>query len=127
MGTALTMTFAKPSPLKGFRAIFDSDLNREGTGDCAGQAEMNSLSNYPLNAPPRKLPDVLLKGFRVEGVRAADGGIVVLAEESSNWHRHWTAPVPESERGTLFAAVRLVPCCNWGGTQQQHIFAFQAE
>ncbi len=123
IGTTLTIKFARPSSVRRLRAVFDSDLNRKGTGDCAEGDEMNSLSNYPLNAQPRTPPAPLMRAFTVEGLRA-DGAVVTLAQVEDNWQRLWRMELPDNGE---FAAVRLIPRATWGNAATQHLFAFQAE
>ena len=68
-GDTITYTLGKDTPIQQIRLIFDSNLNRN---------YRNMPCNYPLEEKIIKLPQTLVKAYRIEGIRE-DGTKVELS------------------------------------------------
>lgn len=71
-GNRITLSFDTPEEIREIRLVFDSDLNRPYD---------NMPCNYPLHQPEYKLPQTLVKAYRIY----ADGKLI--AEETNNYQR----------------------------------------
>lgn len=122
------------SARKVFRAriVFDSNLNRlirkkklsakkvNGNGDPAATATREMRCCYPIDAEPKKVPESMVKAFRIEA-KDADGNWKVVYSETNNYQRLVKIPLDVE---TL--AVRLVPQSTWG-SDSVNIFAWEVE
>ncbi len=68
-GDSITYRFEKDTPVKQIRLVFDSHLNRD---------YRNMPCNYPLEEKIIKLPQTLIKEYRIEGI-SEDGAKIELA------------------------------------------------
>lgn len=109
--------FACPTPVSQVRLVFDSDLNRKGKGACAQYGEKNCLSNYPLNQPPRTVPETLTRAFRVEALDDRGQWQCVFAA-TDNTQRLVRIPLDVTTGG-----IRLLPLSTWGAASAR-LFAF---
>jgi len=109
--------FAQPTAVTQVRLVFDSNLNRKGKGACAKHAEKNCLSNYPLDQPPRTVPETLTRAFRLEALDG-QGQARGLAEVTDNHQRLVRVPLD-----TACSGLRLVPLATWGAPLAR-LFAF---
>lgn len=109
--------FEQPERLRLARLVFDSDLNRKGKGACAKHVEKNCLANYPLNQPPRTVPETLVRAFRLEALDG-QGQWQAVFETAGNHQRLVKVPLDVETR-----ALRLVPLSTWGAPTAR-LFAF---
>ena len=112
LGGSVAYAFDAPTPVAEARFVFDSDLNRLNESKC------NIRSNYAIKYERLKVPDTLVRDFRVE-TQAADGAWSTLAHVTDNHRRLVRIPV-----GTTVRAVRLVPERLWGDGPFCRLFAF---
>jgi hypothetical protein len=110
--------FAKPVALTEARMTFDSNLNRRGQGDCSDDKEMSILSNFPLDQPPRHVPETMVKAFHIE-IQDPDGQWREAAHMEDNHQRLVRLPLNGHAQ-----AVRLIPISTWGATTCK-LFAFE--
>jgi hypothetical protein len=86
-GDFVEYVLQEPAPVQEVRLVFDSDL--EGRHQ---RHELNMRSNYPLDEPEGKLPDTLVRAYRLIG--ETDGHReTVLAEDRNNCRRLVKIPV----------------------------------
>jgi len=109
--------FRRPEHVRLARITFDSDLNRKGKGACARHVEKNCLSNYPLNQPPRTVPETLTRAFRLEALDA-QGEWRPVFETDGNHQRLVRVPLDVHT-----CALRLVLLSTWGAPTAR-LFAF---
>jgi hypothetical protein len=109
--------FPQPHRVTQVRLVCDSSLNRQGKGACARHAEKNCLSNYPLNQPPRTIPETVLRAFRIEALDR-QGQWQHLVTCADNHQRLVRVPLEVSTQ-----SVRLVPLSTWGAPLAR-LFAF---
>jgi hypothetical protein len=109
--------FAQATRVSQVRLVFDSDLNRKGKGACAAYGEKNCLSNYPLEQPPRTVPETMTRAFRLD-VLDSQGQWQCGVAIADNCQRLVRVPLNVVTRG-----VRLVPVTTWGAPQSR-LFAF---
>jgi len=105
------------TPVAEARIVFDSNLNRKGKGACAKNEEKNCLSNYPLDQPPRTVPETMTRAFRLDA-RLPDGSWQTVYEETNNFQRLVRVPL-----ALATDAIRLVPLATWGA-ESARLFAF---
>jgi len=117
LGSVVTYTFNAPTPIARARLIFDSDLNRTDAADAAQGPARNMRHYEALNAPPWRVPESLVRAFRIE-TQSADGAWRTVYATDNNYQRLVRIPLAETTR-----AIRLVPTQTWGASQA-HIFAF---
>ncbi len=108
LGSWVQYTFVQPETVRLLRFVFDSDLNRTGH---------NSVSNYPLDLEPRRVPATMTRAFRVEALISA-GRWETVVRMDNNYHRLVRLPVDITTR-----AVRFVPEATWGN-ERAHLFAW---
>ena len=108
IGSWVQYAFDQPERVRQLRFVFDSDLNRPGH---------NSVSNYPRNLPPQRVPATMTRALRVEALDA-DGRWVTVARLDNNYHRLVRLPVDVTTR-----AVRVIPEATWG-SERVHLFAW---
>jgi hypothetical protein len=116
-GTTVTYTFEAPRDVSEARLVFDSHLNRADAVHGPGWTAKNMRHFYSLEAPPWRVPEALVKRFRLE-VQEAGGTWRVVHEADNNYQR--LVRVPVTARAT---AVRLTPLETWGAPEA-HVFAF---
>ena len=109
-GAAVTMTFDKPTEIREIRLVFDSDLN-------ADKNVFKMPCRYPLDAPPRRPPETLVRAFFIDTL-PTDGSSTTLLKTLHDAQRLGQVP------GTACAAaVRFVPEKTWGA-ERVHVFAW---
>jgi hypothetical protein len=108
LGAFVQYTFDAPMHVQEARLIFDSDLNRKGH---------NSRASYPLNQEPIKVPDCMVKVFRIEA-RDAEDNWTTVARVDNNYHRLVRVPLDVTTN-----AIRFVAEATWGAPEA-HLFAF---
>ena len=99
MGDTVCYTFDRDSSVSEIRLVFDSNLNRN---------YHNMPCNYPLVQTKFKLPDTLIRAYRVEGIDK-NGTVVASVEVNDNHQRFVRHAVNWSVR-----SVRLVPLSTHG-------------
>ena len=126
---AITYTFAKPTLVKGFRLVCDSDLDRENFD---GHPDLLTIP-MPLfrglghGNTSFTFPRTVLKSFRVE-TQGADGKWTTAFETADNHQRLVRGAI-----GRECLGIRLIPLSTWGsdlkentyGSSTAHIFAFE--
>ena len=126
---AITYTFAKPTFVKGFRLVCDSDLDREnfdGHPDLL-TIPMPLFRGLGYGNTSFTFPRTVLKSFRVE-TQGADGKWTTAFETADNHQRLVRGAI-----GRECLGIRLVPLATWGselkentyGSSTAHIFAFE--
>jgi hypothetical protein len=99
--------FAGERKINSVRIVFDSDLQNR---------ELNMRSNYPLNAEPRKVPDTIIKSFRIEALK--NGEWETVHSETENFQR-----LKKINISTNAEAIRIVPESCWN-CEEFRIFEF---
>lgn len=112
LGGEVAYLFDMPTEVAEARFIFDSDLAR------LRESKYNIRSNYAIKYERQKVPDTLVRDFRVE-TQDASGAWSVVAHVTDNHRRLVRVPV-----GAQVSAVRLVPERLWGDGSVCRIFAF---
>jgi hypothetical protein len=128
-GKAIAWLFDKPTFVKGFRLVCDSDLDREnfdGHPDLL-TIPMPLFRGLGYGNTSFTFPRTVLKAFRVEA-KEADGTWTQVFETDSNHQRLVRGAI-----GRECLGIRLVPLATWGsalkendyGSSTVHIFAFE--
>ncbi len=112
LGGSVAFSFGTPSHVSEARIVFDSNLARHN------ESKYNIRSNYAIKYEPQKVPDTLVRDFRIE-TQDASGAWSVLAHVTDNHRRLVRIPV-----GCAVRAVRLVPERLWGDRPFCRLFAF---
>lgn len=121
IGDMVEYDFGSETDIALARVIFDSDLNRETMPRFNGVPfGHNMLSNRPYHMPDFHVPDTMVRGYRLEGVKA-DGSVHVLYETDNAYQRLAQIPLQGAYR-----AVRLVPTAMWGAADA-HVFSFDVK
>lgn len=107
-GDTVEYTFGGDTEIREIRLIFDSDLNRK---------YRNMPCNYPLIETQIRLPQTLIKHYRIEAV-TADGDTVAL-EVDNNHQRFVKHPVSWKVK-----TVRFIPLSTHG-CDQFRLFGFE--
>lgn len=108
VGETVTYSFEKNTPIREIRLVFDSDLNR---------SSHNMPFHYPLKENGFRLPETLIRHYRIEGV-AEDGSIVTL--EVDNNHRRFVTHAID----WCVKNVRFVPVSTHG-CEEFRLFGFE--
>lgn len=117
LGGYVEYAWDTPRAIREVRFTFDSDLDRVfRTGERNRGQNMHCC--YRPNDSFFRMPDAMVKAFRIEA-RQADGEWVTVAREDNNRRRLVRLPV--SVEAT---AVRFVPEATWGAAEA-HVFAFE--
>ena len=100
--------FEKPEQIREMRFVFDSDLNRK---------THNMPCNFPLSGNDRKVPETLVRTFRIE-----------MEKENGQWETLWHVDnnyqrLLKMEMDIRTSAVRFIPEETWG-SQKAHLFAW---
>ena len=107
MGDELEFTWKEPVSIGKIRLVFDSDLCR---------ATHNMVSYYQFDQEPFKVPEEMIKGFRVQ-TRGSDGTWADCVAEENNYQRLvWV------EVGTTTDGIRFTPDETWG-SRKARVFA----
>lgn len=107
-GEVLEYRFPCDTPVRELRLVFDSDLNRK---------YHNMPCNYPLVQTKFKLPETLIREYRVEGI-SADGSVRTLSV-TDNHQRFVKHPVD-----WCVQTVRFVPLSTFG-CDSFRLFSFE--
>ena len=110
IGAWVQYTFPEPQAVHELRWVFDSDLNRLGR---------NSVSNYPLDLKPQRVPATMTRRFRVEALDEV-GNWRTIAHCENNHQR-----LVRLQTNVVTRAVRFVPESTWGSALA-HLFAWEA-
>ena len=94
----ITYAFEKDTQISQIRLVFDSNLNRN---------YRNMPCNYPLEEKIIKLPDTIIKAYRIEGIR--ENGEMVTLEVTNNHQRFVKLAVDWQVK-----ELRLIPLATWG-------------
>ena len=111
LGGEVAYSFDAPTEVAEARFVFDSDLAR------LREAKYNIRSNYAIQYEPQRVPDTLVRDFRVE-TQGADGAWTLLSRVTDNHRRLVRVTV-----GRAVTAVRVVPERLWGGGTLCRLFA----
>ena len=98
-GDCITYSFPENTPIHEIRLVFDSDLNRK---------YHNMPYHYPLKEMGYRLPETLIKSYRIEGVD--ENGAVVSIDVSSNHQRFVTHPVDWCVKEIRFVPISTHGC-----------------
>ena len=112
LGGSVAYLFDAPADVAEARFVFDSDLAR------LRESKYNIRSNYAIKYERLKVPDTLVRDFRVE-TQGDDGAWTPLARVTDNHRRLVRVPV-----GRAVCGVRLVPERLWGDGPLCRLFAF---
>ena len=112
LGGEVAYSFDAPTEVAEARFVFDSDLAR------LRESKYNIRSNYAIQYEPQRVPDTLVRDFRVE-TQGADGAWTLLSRVTDNHRRLVRVTV-----GRAGTAVRVVPERLWGGGTLCRLFAF---
>lgn len=96
--TCITYSFEKDTQISQIRLVFDSNLNRN---------YRNMPCNYPLEEKIIKLPDTIIKAYRIEGIR--ENGETVTMEITDNHQRFVKLAVDWQVK-----ELRFIPLATWG-------------
>ena len=107
-GDVITYSFDKDTDITEIRLVFDSDLNRQ---------YRNMPCNYPLEEKVIKLPETLIKEYRIEGVQK-DGKKITL--EVHNNHQRFVRHAVK----WCVKEIRFIPISTHG-CQQFRLFGFE--
>lgn len=111
LGDWIEYRFDEPRHVGKLRFVFDSHLNRK---------IRNMMNSYPLQNKNYRLPETIVKDFRVE-YEDASGAWVKLAAVEGNYRRLRRLQVDVTTK-----ALRLVPLSTWGA-EQVRIFAWEID
>jgi len=93
------------------RLVFDSDLNRKG---------QNMPCYYSLDQEPYKVPEVMVKDFRID-IKDANGNWITCKKVVNNYQR-----LVKLDLSVEATAVRFIPEETWG-SEEVHVFSFDVE
>lgn len=107
-GETVSYSFGKNTPVREIRLVFDSDLNR---------SSHNMPFHYPLQETGFRLPETLIREYRIEGV-AEDGSVVTLKVDNNHQRlvRHTV--------DWCVKEVRFVPIATHG-SEEFRLFGFE--
>jgi hypothetical protein len=109
LGSWVKFEFGKPEDIKEMRLIFDSDLNREGH---------NMPCYYPLDAEPIKVPETMVKAFKIEAMNESKGGQwEEVARIDNNYQR-----LVKVGLNVRASAIRVTFESTWG-SEKVHLFS----
>ncbi len=114
VGEAIRYAFDEPQSVESARIVFDSDLNRLLMGVLA---QRNLPANRPLDIKLARMPETLVKAYRLEATLES-GETILIAEETNNRRRMRRHAV-----GEKVSALCLTPLKTWGA-KNCHIFSF---
>ena len=97
-GEIAEYTFETPKMIKEIRLIFDSCFNRD---------YHNMPCYYPLEEPLYKLPEILIRDYKVVGM--CRGEEFILAEVTNNRRR-----LVRHSVGVMLDAIQIIPMKTWG-------------
>ncbi len=119
IGDWVQYEFGSTADIRELRLVFDSDLNRRTVSyDIPVPYHTNMLSNIHLHAGPLRVPDALVRRFRVE-YRDEAGQWRPLALVENNYQRCVRLAVSAAAQ-----AVRFTPESAWGGDAAR-VFAWE--
>ena len=120
-------SFERPEKILQARLVFDSNLNRAlrekrnlkvlHDRDPAGDFEREMQCYYPIDQEPLRVPESMVKSFRVETMDENNNWKVVFSEDN-NYQRLVRVPL-----NVETTAIRIVPETTWGA-DRAHLFAF---
>lgn len=113
-GEAAQYRFDAPGFVETVRIVFDSDLNRKLMGILP---QRNLPANRPLGMPEARMPETLVRAYRIEATLES-GETRVIAEEANNRRR-----MRRHEVGERVTALRLIPLETWGAARCR-LFSF---
>jgi hypothetical protein len=113
-GEAVQYLFDAPQYVENVRIVFDSDLNRRLMGILP---QRNLPANRPLSMPEARMPETLVKAYRIEATLES-GDMIIVADKANNRRRMRRHSV-----GASVTAIRLIPTKTWGA-ESCHIFSF---
>ncbi|MBR5519362.1 MAG: FAD-dependent oxidoreductase [Clostridia bacterium] len=108
IGEPIVYKFDQDTAVSEIRLVFDSNLNRK---------YQNMPCNYPLEETRIKLPETLIKAYRVEGI-AADGSVQTIAVETN--HQRFV----KHKVDWRVKEVRFIPLST-RGAETCNLFAFE--
>lgn len=120
LGEPVTLNFPERRSVHQLRLVFDSNLDRVMPYDEERTLKRSSLCNRPLNCPDVKVPETLIREFRVDILDESGLWKTVCLEKESH-QRLVYVPI-----NTVTNAVRFIPLSTWG-TDKCHLFALEAE
>jgi hypothetical protein len=107
IGSWVQYSYAAPRKIRELRFVFDSDLNRK---------VLNMPCNFPLDAEPHRVPDSLVRTFRIEAENEGQWQTVLRVE--NNYQRLVKLAVDLE-----VSSVRFVPEATWGA-ETVHVFSW---
>ena len=110
-GSWVEYRFASPRQVRNVRIIVDSELTRPW-GDMGGYR--------PLKIEPWRVPETILRAFRIEALDDNDDWQVIIREKN-NYQR-----LVRLETDVKTRAIRFVPEVTWGAGRV-HLFAFDVD
>ncbi len=126
-GGWLEYSFERPEKIRRVRLIFDSNLNRAlrkkrdnnvlHDKDPAGDFEREMRCYYPIEQETLRVPESMVKSFRVE-IRAENNNWKVVFREDNNYQRLVLVPLDVET-----SAIRIV-IETTSGSDKAHFFAF---
>lgn len=114
IGEAVEYSFENPCRVSKIRIVFDSDLNRKLLGILP---QRNMPCNRPVDMTEAKLPETLVKQYRIEA-EDQDGNLIIIAAEECNRRR-----LVRHAANAELKKLRLIPLETWG-SKTCHIFSF---
>jgi hypothetical protein len=108
LGSWVQYAWETPRTASALRFVFDSDLNRP---------EHNMTYRYPLPFAPVRVPQTMVRAFRVETL-GEDRTWAAVARVENNYQRLVRLDVDVETR-----ALRFIPESTWG-SPQAHLFAW---
>ncbi|HHX38503.1 MAG TPA: FAD-dependent oxidoreductase [Armatimonadetes bacterium] len=108
LGSWVEYAFDGPREVKECRFVFDSDLNRR---------RLNMPSCFPRDLEPHRVPETLVRTFRIE-VRNESGEWTLATRVEESHQRLVRVPV-----NVTTSAIRFIPEATWGAPQA-HLFAW---
>ncbi|MBQ8648557.1 MAG: FAD-dependent oxidoreductase [Clostridia bacterium] len=107
-GDTIEYRFNKDTKISELRLVFDSDLNRN---------YHNMPCNYPLQQTRFKIPDTLIKEYRIEGID--ESGKIYTLKVNNNHQRFVRHHIDWNVK-----SIRLVPISSYG-CNNFHLFSFE--
>ena len=102
--------FGKQEHIREMRFVFDSDLNRK---------IKNMPCNFPLSGNSRKVPETVIRKFRIEA-EGENGQWRTVLRVDSNYQR-----LMKRKMDITASAIRFIPEETWG-SEKAHLFAWDA-
>jgi hypothetical protein len=109
----ITFSFDRPEKVSQLSVVFDSNFIRNGVWE--GSHPKNMPNYYPLERPQYKVPETLVKNFRIEA--EIDGVFQTVANVKNNHQR-----LVKVDLNVTTKKVKFIPEETWGA-DKVHIFS----